>query len=117
MVGIKRKGWTAPQDQEKNAYVVLGVARTSSAFEIRAAFLALARKHHPDVTGDHAAFAAISVAYDHLKTEDQRALYEAHLNLKFGSCGTCAGAGKVYRFSARREIICERCGGGGTETP
>jgi curved DNA-binding protein CbpA len=36
---------------ERDFYQVLGVARTASRIEIRAAYVRLARHHHPDRTG------------------------------------------------------------------
>jgi hypothetical protein len=43
---------------------VLGVARTATRDEVRDAYRALARKHHPDVGGDAGAMAMINRAYE-----------------------------------------------------
>src|SRR5215472_13648981 len=65
----------------KDPYEVLGVAKTASEAEIKKAFRALAKKHHPDKhAGDAAAqkrFQAISGAYDILGDKDKRAQYDA----------------------------------------
>src|SRR4051794_24947535 len=65
----------------KDPYEVLGVAKTASEAEIKKAFRALAKKHHPDKhAGDAAAqkrFQEISGAYDILGDKDKRAQYDA----------------------------------------
>jgi DnaJ-class molecular chaperone len=64
----------------KDPYEVLGVAKTASEAEIKKAFRALAKKHHPDKhAGDAAAqkrFQEISGAYDILGDKDKRAQYD-----------------------------------------
>jgi molecular chaperone DnaJ len=63
-------------------YQVLGVSRTASQKEIRKAFRALARKHHPDVNpGDAAAearFKEINRAYEVLSDPDNRKKYDQY---------------------------------------
>src|SRR5882757_11016020 len=65
----------------KDPYEVLGVAKSASEAEIKKAFRALAKKHHPDKhAGDAAAqkrFQEISGAYDILGDKDKRAQYDA----------------------------------------
>lgn len=67
-------------------YEVLGVAPTASAAEIRAAYLALARQHHPDRlnasggAGQAASaqrMARINAAWTVLSDRDRRAAYDA----------------------------------------
>ena len=63
----------------RDYYDVLGVPRDASAADIRKAYRALARKHHPDVSKDPDAkdrFAAISEAYEVLRDKDKRARYD-----------------------------------------
>jgi len=61
-------------------YKVLGVAKTASDAEIKKAFRALAKKHHPDTKGgDKAAqkkFQEISGAYDIVGDAEKRAKYD-----------------------------------------
>ena len=65
----------------QDPYSELGVARTASADEIRRAFRALAKKHHPDANpGDKAAeerFKRISAAFDLLGDEEKRKKFDA----------------------------------------
>ena len=62
-------------------YEVLGVPRTASEKEIKAAFRRLARQHHPDVNqGDKQAeirFKEISEAHDVLADPEKRKLYDS----------------------------------------
>jgi curved DNA-binding protein len=63
----------------RDYYEVLGVPRDASASDIRKAYRALARKHHPDVSKDPAAkerFSEISEAYEVLRDKDKRARYD-----------------------------------------
>ena len=65
----------------KDPYEVLGVPKTASEAEIKKAFRALAKKHHPDKhAGDAGAqkkFQEISGAYDILGDKDKRAQFDA----------------------------------------
>ena len=65
----------------KDYYATLGVKRTASAAEIKKAFRALARRHHPDVTkgdpGSEARFKDVNEAYEVLSDPEKRARYDA----------------------------------------
>src|SRR6185312_514483 len=75
----------------KDYYDVLGVARDASADEIKRAYRALARKHHPDVSHDKSdaehRFKEINEAYEVLSDPNKRAQYD-----RFGTVNG-AGAG------------------------
>ena len=60
-------------------YEVLGVPRGATQDQIKRAYRALAREHHPDAGdgGDEERFKAISKAYDVLSTPEKRARYDA----------------------------------------
>src|SRR3954469_8979530 len=64
----------------KDYYSALGVAKTASQKEIKAAYRKLARKHHPDVNqGDTSAegrFKDINEAYEVLGDPDKRKKYD-----------------------------------------
>jgi curved DNA-binding protein len=66
--------------QYKDYYKVLGVSKTASQSEIRKAFRALARQHHPDVSKDkkgaEAAFTDLNEAYEVLGDEEKRKKYD-----------------------------------------
>lgn len=65
-----------------NHYLVLGVARTADAAMIRAAYVALAKRYHPDVAAGNPELAAfnfrqITDAYQTLSDPDARTRYDA----------------------------------------
>jgi len=64
----------------KDPYQILGVPRTATAEDLRKAYRALAKKHHPDLNpGDKAAetsFKEISAAYALLSDAEQRARFD-----------------------------------------
>jgi plasmid stabilization system protein ParE len=65
-------------------YVVLGVPRIADAAMIRAAYVALAKRYHPDIaTGDAvlaaANFRQITEAYETLSDPDRRAAYDSKI--------------------------------------
>jgi len=80
-------------------YVVLGVARSATQAEIKAAYQALVGKYHPDLhqqnpLADLASerMAEINLAYELLSDPVQRAAYEAGFRTWPGSRGTRAQA-------------------------
>src|SRR5256712_7454794 len=66
----------------RDYYEVLGVSRTASADEIKAAYRKLARKFHPDLNpSDKAAeerFKELQEAYDVLSDEENHKLYDQY---------------------------------------
>ena len=71
-------------ESDVDLYIILGVARSSTGVEIKAAYRRLALEHHPDRTGgDHAAeekLKAVITAYNILRDAERRLLYD-----EFGS--------------------------------
>lgn len=57
-------------------YQVLGVKRTATVEEIKAAYRPLAMKHHPDRGGDPEKFKVVQEAYDVLSNPVRRKLYD-----------------------------------------
>ena len=76
----------------KDYYDVLGVSKDASVDEIKRAYRALARKHHPDVSHDKSdaehRFKEINEAYEVLSDPGKRAQYD-----RFGVVGNGAGPG------------------------
>lgn len=67
----------------RDPYDVLGVSKSASEADIKKAFRALAKKHHPDTKGGDAAaqkrFQEISAAYDILGDKEKRAKFDQGL--------------------------------------
>lgn len=78
----------------KNHYQVLGVLRSATPQEVKAAYRAKARESHPDRGGQADRFAEIQAAYDTLGDERQRAEWESRFadwaaERKATPCGQC----------------------------
>jgi molecular chaperone DnaJ len=65
----------------RDYYDVLGVAPGAGAEEIKRAYRQLARRYHPDISGDDraAAFLEVSRAYEVLRSPERRRSYDANL--------------------------------------
>ena len=57
-------------------YNILGVSRTATDSEIKAAYRKLAMQYHPDRGGDSTRFAQINEAYEVLKDPQRRSRYD-----------------------------------------
>lgn len=57
-------------------YSILGVGKSASPEDIKAAYRKLAMKHHPDRGGDAKKFQEISEAYETLSNPDKKAQYD-----------------------------------------
>lgn len=66
-----------PKGDTTKLYKILGVDTKSSEKEIRKAYRALARKHHPDRGGDPVKFKEVQNAYDCLSDPNKRKAYDA----------------------------------------
>jgi len=67
---------------ETKLYDTLGVSPTASSSDIKRAYRKLALEHHPDKGGDEEEFKKITGAYEILKDEEKRGLYD-----QFGADG------------------------------
>lgn len=87
---------------QQSFYDILGVPESASKEEIRKAYLALARKYHPDKTGgDKAAeerLKRINEAYDTLKNEERRRAYDAERRNPFAGMGAGGATGPGAGF-------------------
>jgi DnaJ domain/Nuclease-related domain len=57
-------------------YEVLGVTRSASNDELKAAYRKLLRQTHPDTGGDAAKFIAVQLAWERVGTPESRAIYD-----------------------------------------
>lgn len=77
--GFATNSGPSPQPNQ-DLYGILGVERTASSKEIKAAYYELSKKYHPDVAGsttsDAKRFHEITEAYDTLGNEDKRRVYD-----------------------------------------
>jgi len=96
-------------------YQILGVPFAASHEEVHDAFLALAKKWHPDLTQtykDAAAFQGISEAYAALKNKSRRRDYDKGLMIFYLLCPSCKGRGKTMTGVAAHKT-CVNCAGHG----
>ena len=65
----------------RDYYEVLGVSPDAGADEIKRAYRQLARRYHPDISGDErgAAFLEVARAYEVLRDSERRRSYDARL--------------------------------------
>ncbi len=73
----------------RDYYDVLGVPRDAGADEIKRAYRQLARRYHPDISGDERAsvFLDVSRAYEVLRDPSRRSAYDAALGAEAGGRG------------------------------
>ena len=116
---MRQKDWI-----EKDFYKTLGVPKDASAAEIKKAFRALAKKHHPDSNENdpkaEARFKEVSEAYDVLSDDKTRKDYDEARSLfggggfrppgGFGGGGSGGGAGVPFDLS---DLLGRGGGGGG----
>lgn len=52
----------------RDPYIILGVPRSATAAEIKAAYRKLAMQRHPDTGGSHDQFVELTAAYEYVRT-------------------------------------------------
>ncbi len=77
----------------KDYYASLGVSKSASQDEIKAAFRKAAHAHHPDKGGDEAKFKEANEAYQVLGDAEKRAKYDQFGSAAFDGSGGGPGAG------------------------
>ncbi|HXW04847.1 MAG TPA: DnaJ domain-containing protein [Vicinamibacterales bacterium] len=77
----------------RDYYQVLGVSPDAGAAEIKRAYRQLARRYHPDISGDDraAAFLEVARAYEVLTDPERRRSYDARLRDRDSSTGLARG--------------------------
>ncbi len=61
----------------QDPYAVLGVSRQATAAEIKAAYRALVKEHHPDAGGDEVTIVALNAAWEVLGDSERRRAYDS----------------------------------------
>ena len=75
-----------------NPYQVLGVTPQASGAEIKAAYRALVKQHHPDAGGDATTILALNAAWEVLGDPERRSAFDRHSGLT-GLGGGAPGGG------------------------
>ncbi|MCF7846660.1 MAG: DnaJ domain-containing protein [Candidatus Gracilibacteria bacterium] len=107
----------------ENLYDILGVSKSASKEEIKKAYRAAAKKHHPDKGGDAETFKKIREAYSVLSDEDKRAQYDQFGSAEgprggmngfsgFGGGGGFSASGAGFDFDNVEDIFSSFFGGG-----
>ena len=104
-----------------NPYKILGVDKSASQADIKKAYRAKAKQHHPDKGGDEAEFKKINQAYETLGNEQKRAQYD-----QFGSASQQGGFGggqgggfggfSAQDFGGFEDVFSSFFGGGGGQS-
>jgi len=77
----------------RDPYQVLGVAPTASGVEIKAAYRALVKQHHPDAGGDEHTILALNAAWEVLGDVQRRAQHDRrHTPARHGPSATSVAA-------------------------
>jgi molecular chaperone DnaJ len=101
----------------RDPYRVLGVAATATAAEIKAAYRALVKQHHPDAGGDAQMILALNAAWEVLGDRERRAAHDRqHRAVAVASAtAASAGAGAAEPLSRVARSVSEQAGRGDAE--
>ncbi len=94
----------------QDPYAVLGVSRQATAAEIKAAYRALVKEHHPDAGGDEVTIVALNAAWEVLGDRERRHAYDSRTSAPSTARSTgprspadAASARAATRRSAERD--------------
>jgi len=99
-----------------NPWKALGIHKQATEAEVRAAYMALSWKHHPDRGGRTDRFAELSAAYALLKNKKRLAVFLSELTALGKQCAPCRGQGATFKqkgLTGRTATACKSCGGMG----
>jgi molecular chaperone DnaJ len=82
-------------------YAVLGVSPAATAAEIKAAYRALVKRHHPDAGGDDTRIVALNAAWEVLRDGERRRRYDAAHQSHNGGPGAEGHPGRGPRSERR----------------
>ena len=88
----------------RDPYAVLGISPTATAAEIKAAYRALVKQHHPDAGGDAAAMLALNAAFEVLGDGERRRAHDRNrtsAETVASAASDMAGAGRTRVAKAR----------------
>lgn len=113
---------------EKTHYEVLRVASDASDDEVRKAFHAIAKTHHPDAVNLEGLsdtdiilmaqyWVEAQASYEAVKTPILRSQYDARLRMMSRPCKPCKGTGTTQKRTgwSVTDITCPTCNGTGKE--
>ncbi len=97
----------------KDYYQTLGIDKTATAEEVKAAFRRLAMEHHPDRGGDAEKFKAANEAYQVLSDTQKRAQYDRFGSVPEGGQGYPGGGFNGQGFNINMDDLGDIFGGFG----
>lgn len=99
-----------------NPWKTLGVHKQMTQEEVKAVYIKLARKHHPDMGGNKDKFSAITGAYRLISNKEELKKFMLQMQGVGKECVMCAGKGATFKqrsLTSRVATACNNCEGSG----